>query len=325
MIVHLFLIIWGLGFGGIPLGILLSGDAEGAGGMLAIFIIIGMGAFIFGVVGVMKVLLAVMFGKPKYAVLVDIVDSGVRVNGVPQMNGVFAYFDDPEINELEIHLSRSNSRRFNIGDMASVKVYKKQGSLLEFFRTDTRVPSHIAIKLREYCDANGAKDKHTANVTTKQTTINLSDLSSEDRQFLGSVDDLKEMMDQVYDDAHGTITCQNCGAMINERTCKYCGFVHARPAVTKSIVREGKKTVSFGKKGVTESYSEKTSYGPERPYEEKPYAERTYVDRTYSDRTYSSTPKRYKEFTCHGCGRKIRTERCMYCGEKHIPTLLEEI
>ena len=218
MFVHLFLIIWGLLFGGVPLSLFIS-DPENAPAMIWLFIIIGMTVFGFGAVGLIRTLVVSALGQNTYGVILDVVPSGVTVNGIPQMNAVIGYLNGVVVEECETSMNNAQSRRSRPGKYVSIKVYNKRGKLIEIFRNDSMVSQDVIQKLQPYFQQHGNLiDNSFSNANGEAFYVD-SNLNDADREFIGAKTHTTTRKQKSR-------ICENCGAVIHTDECPYCGFIH---------------------------------------------------------------------------------------------------
>ena len=115
--------------------------------VIGIFFFIGLMVFIKGVRKIWKNIKTSKNGEEGYAILKDIVPTGSRVNGMPEMKGVFlVYILSLNRTETQEEIIGFNPFKYKVNDYVRVKYYDGDINIIEKI-SDNQVPSNVKRQL----------------------------------------------------------------------------------------------------------------------------------------------------------------------------------
>ena len=205
--IYVFLMVWGLGFGGIPVLLLLLGEGGDNVSILCVATMIGVCAFGYGLIGIMKHLMISIFGKTRSGVILDFVESNLVVNGVPQMVAICACVVHEDIKTFKVGLKDKEHKKLRPGQFITMKTRKDKAILFEILTNENSVEFGIRNILGEYFSLHGNNLRHKQDEEFFQE----KHLSEADWDFLG------------IEKKSGNKHCKVCGAKISTDVCEFCG------------------------------------------------------------------------------------------------------
>lgn len=117
--------------------------------IIGIFLIVGLGIFIRGVKQIITNRKTSLRGEECYAILKEIMPTGSRINGMPELKGTFlVYILSLNKTEMIEEIIGFNMFKYKVNDYVKVKYYDGDINVLEIVGHDL-VPSNVRRKLGE--------------------------------------------------------------------------------------------------------------------------------------------------------------------------------
>ena len=165
IVAYTFFVIWGFGFGGIPLMIMLTNIASDEIefteiAFLSLFVIIGMGAFFMGLIGLLHIAGFKLSKDSTDVVVLDVrEDKSISVNGSYEAIVTVGYIKDGRIVYKDIYTKDTDAARYVLGKTMRMKGFRGK------YLLDPSIIIDNDLYRKDDIEEKYAKDHHLSTVS----------------------------------------------------------------------------------------------------------------------------------------------------------------